>query len=134
MAAGDITGMNELRAAFKRLPDVVRDRLNEATDTTAREIVRNAKSRIQSSPSIVTRELFNSVDLSLSRANGRALVGIRANSPARKRAHFVEFGTSHSSAEPFMIPSVEAERVPYLQRCRVAGRHIERDMTAGRFL
>ena len=132
-----ISGMRELRAAFKRLPDVTRDRLNDiATEPTAREVVRNARARIQSSPSIQTRALLNGVDLSMSRANGRAKVGIRADSPARKRAHFVEFGTEKMSAEPFMIPSAEGERAPYLQRCRAAGRAIERDMSTigGRFL
>jgi hypothetical protein len=46
----------------------------------------------------------------------------------------VEFGTVNMSAEPFMIPSAESERMPYLQRCKAAGRHIERDMSQGRFI
>lgn len=45
-------------------------------------------------------------------------------------AHMVEFGTRHMSAAPFMIPSAEAEKDPYLERCRNAGRSIETDVAA----
>lgn len=48
----------------------------------------------------------------------------------RRRAHFVEFGTRFMPAEPFMTPSAAAEKQPYLDRCRAAGKTIETDMAA----
>jgi HK97 gp10 family phage protein len=55
--------------------------------------------------------------------------GARVDKPSR-RAHFVEFGTTHQRAEPFMTPAAEALRDPYLDRCIRAGTTIERDMAA----
>lgn len=53
----------------------------------------------------------------------------RVDRPSR-RAHFIEFGTKHMPAEPFMMPAADAEKGPYLQRCVAAGKGIERDVAA----
>ena len=53
--------------------------------------------------------------------------GARLDVPAR-RAHLIEFGWSHAPAEPFMIPSTDAQKGPHLDRWRAAGRQLERDM------
>lgn len=53
--------------------------------------------------------------------------GARFDRPSR-RAHLIEFGWSHAEAEPFMIPSTDAQKDPHLQRWRAAGRELERDM------
>jgi hypothetical protein len=55
--------------------------------------------------------------------------GARIDKP-RRRAHFVEFGTRHSDAEPFMLPAAEAEQGHYLRRCQEAGKTIERNADA----
>lgn len=155
--SGDVAGLNAAKAAFKALPDIARDRMLAATETTVREIVRNAQARLERSPSIQTRNLFNHVAWSISKATGRGRVGISAGSttisniatrtrvrikgivrqdssgrqtidkPSR-RAHFIEFGTRHMPAEPFMIPAAEGEKANYLDRAKRAGRDIERDM------
>lgn len=67
-------------------------------------------------------------------ANGGA-AGAKRVQPTRY-AHFVEFGTRHMPAEPFMIPSAETEKPNYLARCRAAGQVIERDASVrgGRLL
>ncbi len=159
--AGRIQGLREAKAAFQALPEIVRDNLLHATETTVREIARGAQARLASSPSIRTRRLYNAVAWSITKTNGRGRVGIttgqtvfsslatrqrvkvkgfivsgkaggasgRIDKPSR-RAHFVEFGTKHMPAEPFMIPATEAQQQPYLSRCRAAGKGIERDMAA----
>lgn len=43
-------------------------------------------------------------------------------------AHFVEFGTRHNAAEPFMIPAAEQQKQPYLARIQAAGRLVEQDL------
>jgi len=45
-------------------------------------------------------------------------------------AHLVEFGSRHARAEPFMLPSAEAQKQAYLARCRAAGTAIEQDTAA----
>jgi len=140
-----IRGLKEAKAAFQALPEVFRERLGDATETTVREIVRGAQNRLASSPSIRTRALYNAVIWSMSRKTGRGRAGIsnvsigaggaeaRSDKPSQ-RAHFVEFGTSKMKAEPFMIPAAESQIQPYLDRCRAAGKEAERDLASGRFV
>jgi len=155
-----IKGLKEAKAAFQALPQIVRDRMNVATETTVREIARQAKAHILASPSVRTRALYNAIGWSMNTKNGRGKVGVQRvtttltiggraikvkgiivagnggsalTSRGAKKivpsryAHFVEFGTVKMPAEPFMIPSAEAEKQPYLSRCRAAGRSIEED-------
>ena len=155
-----IQGLSQAKAAFQALPEITRDALNVATETTVREIVRQAKAHIQASPSIRTRALLNSIQWTMNRKTGRGRAGVanittmlaigggrikvkglvipgkggsaltsqgaKLMKPSRY-AHFVELGTRQMPAEPFMLPSAEAEKMPYLDRCRHAGKQIEQD-------
>ena len=128
-----IQGMRAAKAAFQALPEVVRDRLLDATATTVREIVRHAKARIEASPSIRTRQLLNHINWTVNRKNGRGKAGVTSEvTPLRLQprqyAHFVELGTKHAPAEPFMLPAAESQKQPYLDRCRAAGKGIETDL------
>lgn len=158
-----VRGLSQAKAAFQALPEIIRDRLLAATETTVREIARGAQARILASPSVQTRSLYNHIGWTLSKTNGRGRVGVsagstsitvggkrfrvkgiviagRGGSAARSAgakvirpshyAHFVEFGSRKMRAEPFMMPSAEAEKGPYLDRCLRAGKEIERDMAA----
>lgn len=156
--SGYVQGLREAKAAFQALPQIVREHLGHATETTVREIARGAQARLQASPSIQTRNLYNHVGWSYTKTNGRGRAGIGSGSttvssiaakrtfkvkgivmsrggrtfvdrPSR-RAHFVEFGTRHMPAEPFMIPAAEAQKQPYLDRARAAGKGIEKDTAA----
>lgn len=71
-----VRGLAQAKAAFQALPERMRAHLNDATDTTLSEIVRHAKSRIQSSPSINTRALLNSIGYSLNKNSGRGKAGV----------------------------------------------------------
>jgi HK97 gp10 family phage protein len=55
--------------------------------------------------------------------------GARVDRPGR-RAHFVEFGTRTMKAEPFMVPAAAAEKGPYLDRAKQAGKLAEKDLAA----
>lgn len=134
-----IRGQREASEAFRRLPDIVRDNMGRAVETTVREIARGAQARLESSPSVRTRALVNAVTWKFSPKTGRGKVGIasktitgprgRADNPA-KRAHFVETGTIHMAAEPFMAPAAHAQKDLHIRRCADAGKGIERDMAS----
>jgi HK97 gp10 family phage protein len=139
--AGRVQGLRAAKAAFQALPEAVRDRTNDATETTVREIVRLAGARILASPSIRTRALLGSLAWKLNRKTGRGTAGVKSGTvnvvggtitarpvnPARY-AHLVEFGTVKMPAEPFMLPAAESQKQPYLSRCVAAGRNIEKDL------
>jgi len=157
--AGHVQGLREAKAAFQALPEIVREAMLEATETTLSEIVRHARARLQSSPSIRTRALYNQIGFTLNRKSGRGRAGIMAGTTtfvsAGKRIRIkgiyrknadgtwnskkiqpsrygpkVEFGTKSMSAEPFMVPAAESQEQPYLARCQAAGRTIETKMAA----
>jgi HK97 gp10 family phage protein len=139
----DVSGLEAGKANVARIPDVFRERMADATEITAKEIARGAQARIAASPSVRTRHLLNAVMAKMNRRTGRAKVGIssdtmtlaggRVDIPS-KRAHFVEFGTVHMPAEPFMIPAADAQKGPYLNRCTHAGALAERDLSISRTL
>lgn len=154
-----VRGLAAAKAAFQALPQIVRERMLEATETTSKEVARGGQARLLASPSIVTRDLYNAVKWAINKKTGRGKAGIadetftvkeqanfargviggrrirvrgtvvgnRLDRPSR-RAHFVEFGTQKMRAEPFMIPAAEAEKGPYLERAKRAGKSIEQDM------
>ena len=152
-----IQGLREAKAAFQALPTIVRDRLLDATFVTLSEIKRHAQAQLLASPSIQTRNLYNAVDFTLNKNSGRGRAGIAnvyttlriggarrrlkgivktgagggaggsTQDIPRRRAHFVEFGTRHQPAEPFMTPAAESQVQPYLERCRARGPQIEQD-------
>mgnify|MGYP001248558692 CR=1 FL=1 len=157
ISAAKIQGMRELKAAFQALPAITRERLLEATELTAQEVVRHAKGHLLSSPSIRSRALYNHIMYAITKTNGRARVGVSAGSTsfvsAGKRirlkgiigtsaggkaitiyptryAHFVEYGTRHMPAEPFMIPAKDSQRAPYLDRVTHAWKTVEQDVAA----
>jgi hypothetical protein len=139
----NVIGVPETKAQLARIPDVFRERMNDATEVTSKEIARGAQARLLSSPSIRTRHLYNAVIATMNRRTGRGKAGVssasftlaggRVDLPS-KRAHFVELGTVNMPAEPFMVPAAEAQKGPYLERCNQAGKLAERDLSAGRFL
>lgn len=153
-----IQGLREAKRAFQALPEVTRDAMLGAVEMTASEMVRAARARLQSSPSIRTRSLYNALAYRVTKTNGRAKVGVTPMSTTvhmvgtrEKRkfkgrlltragrqqvvrpdryAHLVEFGTRKMPAEPFMIPAAEGQKGPFLDRCRAAGRKIEQGAAA----
>jgi len=74
--AGHIRGLREAKAAFQALPAAMRERTNDATETTVREIARHAQSRILSNPSVQSRSLYKAIGWSLNKNNGRGRAGV----------------------------------------------------------
>lgn len=145
-----VEGLKDVVAAFQRAPAVVQDRLGTgATQPTAFSLLQRAKARVR----VRYGFLKQALDYTYHAKTGEARVGIRRGArfpiPGTRRfsgqsdmampskyGHLVEFGHGRVKAYPFMIPSAEQERDPYLARCRAAGRQIERDLATvgGRFL
>ena len=145
-------GLREAKAAFQALPQITRDALNGATEVTVREIARHARAKVQASPSIRTRTLYNALGWTMNKKNGRGRAGVtnvtttvRVDGEKRKvkgkiigtkvvrpsrYAHLVEFGARHMNAEPLMMPATESQKSAYLSRCQKAGRDIEKNAAA----
>ena len=141
-----VSGERECIAAFKRTPEVAQERLGDATDATTYAVLSRARARVR----IRSGALKAALDRSYNKKTGIGLVGIRkgakliiageggsalhSKGAARytpgSYGHLVEFGHANAAAHPYMIPAAEAERDPYLGRCREAGKAIERDMAA----
>jgi HK97 gp10 family phage protein len=75
-----VQGLREAKAAFQALPEIVRDAMLDATETTVREIVRHAKARVTNSPSIQTRSLLNAIAWSINRKSGLGKAGVTSGS------------------------------------------------------
>jgi HK97 gp10 family phage protein len=73
-----VQGLREAKAAFQALPEIVREAMLDATETTVREIARAAQARILSSPSVQTRSLHDHIAWSVTKTNGRGRVGVSA--------------------------------------------------------
>lgn len=153
-----IQGLREAKRAFQALPAATRDAMLGAVETTASEMARDARARLQRAPSIRTRSLYNAIAYRVTKTNGRAKVGVTPTSTTvhmigsrEKRkfkgrifhingrqqlvrpdryAHYVEFGTRKQPAEPFMMPAAEGQKGPFLSRCKAAGKHIEQNVAA----
>lgn len=147
------------------MPEVFRTRLLDmAVEPTLSEIVRHAKGRLQSNPSIESRSLYNALAYTLNRNSGRGRAGISnvtttINIGGGRRVRVkgivvpgrggsaltsqgaklvkpsrygpkVEFGTKHMKREPFMVPAVQSQERPIVDRSRAAGREAEKDLAA----
>lgn len=76
-----LRGLRETKSAFQALPAIAREHLLErAVRPTVSEIVRGAKQRLQASPSIQTRALYNHVVGTVNKKSGRGRVGVSAGS------------------------------------------------------
>lgn len=131
----NLLGMPAVRAAFKALPDIAKDALNDATEETAERIRAGAVQRVPVRYGFLSRFIA----MRMSRKSGIARVGVLSGnvttpsgqvvSPSNY-GHFSEFGTVNEEARPFMLPAAEEQRGPYLSRAKATGPKIERDMSA----
>ena len=130
-----VQGLAALKRQFKALPDVAREALADAAEETAIQVAAAARRRVPVRYGFLRDDIASTV----SRTTGVAKVGlvkrvhmIPGGGPAKpsRYGHLVEFGTVQSEAQPFMLPSLEEQHGPYLQRAKAAGTTIERDMAA----
>lgn len=125
-----VKGMIEARRAFARLPEQHRDLIVDVHTQSASSIARNASARVPRRTDLLAR----SIEYVVSKRTGFANVGV-VKGPAYY-GHFIEFGTVHRPARPFMQPAIEAERSRIEARFIEGGKQMEReiDRVGGRFL
>jgi len=99
-----VKGLREAKAAFQQMPEIVRDRLNDATEMTVREISRLGKVQVQRSPSIRTRALLNAIGWSMNRKNGRGRAGIMAVSTIISNPTLGAVGKTTIKVKGILIP------------------------------
>jgi len=124
---GAMLGVREAKAAFQTVEPVLRDRLGDATEQTARVIAFNAQQRVRRRYGI----LADHIRYSMSRKTGVAKVGIgpretielptgHGTEVPTHIAHLVEFGHGGphpaEAEDPLMLPAAEGEKGNYLQR------------------
>lgn len=150
---GYIQGLREAKAQFQRLPEVVRDHLNGATEISVKAIARQAQATIQASPSIDTRALYDHIGWAMNWKAGRGSAGVRrattsyrSYSGARlrrvkglvrasaraKKGYVVDQPASRAHFVEFGTPKMRAE--PFMIPAAEAqkGPYLERAMRAGK--
>ena len=124
-----IKGAKEMEALLKKLGPVVASKIgDQALRAGAKVIVAEAKRLVP----VRTGKLRDSIAIKVEskRKFGvpARLVLIGFERPTSFRAHFVEFGTSHSAAKPFMRPAMDAKAGEALEEMgRVLARGLARE-------
>lgn len=101
-----VTGLAELRAAAKSLPAQMRQALVERFHRVGAELVAAIKARCPS----VSGALRNSVRYEVKDEDGQVKLCIFIGDDLAYYAGFVEFGSSHAPAHPFVRPVVYGRR------------------------
>lgn len=123
-----LSGVAELDKALRSLGPRV------ATNVSARALRAMAKPIVQTARILVpvdTGILKKSITTKLGRVSGgqrTMAIGFKKGPPggASWRAHFVEFGTAHSPAQPFMRPALDEQaHMAFAELGRVLGEGIE---------
>lgn len=126
MASVEVKGLRELGENMRKLSAKVSNRIaSQATNAAAQLVKKQAKVNIQTSPSVVTRSLLESVIVKkipksqhdvtsmhavTVRGRGKKIKKTGMLQKAAPHAHFVEFGTVKMPAEPFLAPAFEQEK------------------------
>jgi hypothetical protein len=71
-----IEGMRAAKAKFQALPPFMQEKRIQVNSATAQAIVLGAKQRVQASPSIATRTLYNHINWTITKTTGQARAGV----------------------------------------------------------
>jgi HK97 gp10 family phage protein len=145
LSTSKVRGIAQVQRAFKAAPDIVQQRLGKVNETTAVAIASRARAGVPVRFGFLKKHIAHT----FSKKTGTAKVGIakgtvaiagRQGSALTRNgatsatpsvyAKWVERGTSHSKAQPFMGPAVRAEQQPHLERIRREKGAIEREIAA----
>lgn len=121
-----LEGMDTLQRALKAAPDRVQAGAGDAVLKTAFAIAQRARSLVP----VRTGRLRNAIASASRGTSGR--VGLDDRSLVYWR--YVEFGTVHMRAHPYFRPAAEAESALYIERLRIVGRTLERDLSSSSLL
>lgn len=124
-----LIGLDALKAAVARCPDVVRTHLGDVVQKTSYAIAQRARTLAP----VATGALKASIESTSRGMSGR--VGVSGVSINGQRPEvywrFVEFGTVKMAARPLFRGATEAETPGFEQRIRAIAPKIERDFSAG---
>lgn len=122
-----IEGLDHAIRQFRRAPDVARKYIGEAirvTEITLAQKVRTAAPRDKGALSQSIGSKTTGLRASITIEEGE-LYGRRPDIYWR----FVEFGTIHMPAQPFIRPQAETEQNPMISRVANAGKRMERALS-----
>jgi HK97 gp10 family phage protein len=120
-----LEGVDALKAAVTRAPAVLKAHVGSAHHTTAFAI----SQRMRATAPDRTGTLKRSISVASRGLSSRVFIG-----PEAFYWRFVEYGTRHSAANPFIRASTESESNTHEQRIRAIGPLLERDFSSGRHL
>lgn len=123
-----IEGMEALQRVLVSAPDVVRSKGVDVINVTSFAMAQRAKSLV----AVNTGTLKSSIEAKRTVTSLSGGIGINTRETFYWR--FLEFGTVHMSARPFIRPAAEAEQNAYIERWQALGRNLERDLSVSRFL
>lgn len=121
----EVKGLKELNAKLKSIGPFVRDKvLSSAVNSGAQIIKRDAIARAPLDTGTLKRSIY--VKRISERGNNEAayIVGVRKGKKFRKKNQdafywtFVEFGTKHFAAMPFLRPAFEANKEAALDKIK----------------
>jgi HK97 gp10 family phage protein len=116
-----LEGMEALQRAIVRAPEMAK---NHSKDAASRS----------------TFAIYNRMTAHAPRRTGGLILGIRWKAPGLTGSitidgapywRFLEYGTVHMRARPFIRPSTEAESDTFIRRMRDFGDRLERDWSSG---
>lgn len=120
-----VTGLEQLREQSRRLAAVTQRRVGSAIEQTAAAIVEDAQGRAP----VRTGRLRAALAVRLTRAANRIGARIEVSDPvAAKYALYVELGTVHAPAQPFLNPALHGQAARHEGRLAEAGRAIESEL------
>lgn len=108
MAKLKVHGLAELTRKIAEMSPEMEKQIQKQIVTSAGKVRKTARLRVRKR----TRKLEKAIRVKYEKGKLAASIGPRGKNAWY--AHFVEFGTEHSAAFPFMVPSWEEERPQYI--------------------
>jgi hypothetical protein len=121
-----LTGMDDVRRAFKRAPEVAKKHAAEAVGFSLLKLAQRTRAITPVGP---TGALQRSIAVTHENGHLTGWVGVRSDSPARKYWFMVEFGNAHvNPAKPFLRPAAEAFGPTFIADMQNIGPAIEHEL------
>lgn len=117
-----LTGFKELQRTIQRAPDRITTYAGDAVKATAGAVSQRAKGLAPRDTGNLQRAIRSEASGTL----GRVLID------GADYWRFVEYGTVHMAARPFIRTATETESSAFEQRVRDVGQKLERDWSTGR--
>jgi HK97 gp10 family phage protein len=113
----EVVGLKEANRALKRLPDVAKGEAQKVMDVTAFQVARTASSKAPRSADGSHKRPAGFLARSISWVSRpRSLSAVVAVAKAAFYWKFIEYGTKHSAARPFLRPAADEMRNDHQKR------------------